>query len=252
MPNIDGLLLSAAFACVALFYSAVGQAGGTGYVAIMGLAGFEPSTIKTTALSLNILVAAIGCVRFYSAGLLTWRSCYPFGVLGAPFSLLGGAVHLPSEIYQPIVGALLLIAAYQMLRTSKGAAQRDQAASTFPPFLPSLLVGGLIGFGSGITGVGGGIFLAPLILMLGWAQTRQTAAIAAAFNLLNSTAALVGAWATTATVPVELPMWLAGVAVGAFIGSWAGAKYLRSETLRILLAVLLLAAGTRMVASPIL
>src|ERR1044072_4111468 len=88
-------LFAVALAVVALLYSAVGQAGGTGYIAVMALAGLAPPIIKESALALNILVAAIGCARFYSAGLLTWRACYPFAILSAPFSLVGGAVHLP-------------------------------------------------------------------------------------------------------------------------------------------------------------
>jgi uncharacterized protein len=111
------ILFPASLAIVAILYSAVGQAGGTGYVALMGLApGFAPAIIKPTALSPNALVSAIGCVRFYRLGLLKWRSAYPFAVL--PFSLFGGALHLPPTAYQPVVGALLLIAGLQMARSS--------------------------------------------------------------------------------------------------------------------------------------
>jgi uncharacterized protein len=198
---VSAAVVSAAFALVALLYSAVGQAGGTGYVAVMGLAGFSPDIIKPTALALNILVASIGCVRFYMAGLLTWRSCYPFAVLGAPFSLIGGAIHLPAAVYQPVVGLLLLLAGWQVASSAAGVDRRDAVAEQHPPFLPSLVVGGMIGLGSGITGVAGGIFLAPIILMLGWADMRQTAAISAMFNLLNSSAALTGVWATFTSLP---------------------------------------------------
>ena len=184
------ITLLAAFAIVAVLYSAVGQAGGTGYIAAMGLLGFAPNIIKPTALALNILVAAIGCVRFCRVGLLTWRSCYPFAILGAPFSLLGGAINLPAVIYQPVVGALLLLAALQMMRSAAGAADADERAPREPPFLLSLLTGGLIGLVSGVTGVGGGIFLAPLVLTMGWVATRQAAAVSAAFNLLNSASGL--------------------------------------------------------------
>jgi uncharacterized protein len=84
----------------------------------MGLAGFAPAIIKPTALSLNALVSAIECVRFHRLGLLKWRSAYPFAFLGLPFSLLGGALHLPPTAYQPVVGALLLIAGLQMARSA--------------------------------------------------------------------------------------------------------------------------------------
>ena len=126
------------------------------------------------------------------AGLLSWRSCYPFAVLGAPFSVLGGATDLSPTLYQPTVGVLLLVVSVQMIRSASSAARRDSKAPASPPFLASLLAGGGIGFVSGITGVGGGIFLAPIVLAFGWAETRQTAAISAMFNLLNSAAAFSG------------------------------------------------------------
>ena len=84
----------------------------------MGLAGFAPAIIKPTALALNVLVSAIGCIRFYRLGLLTWRTAYPFAVLGLPFSLLGGALHLAPSAYQAVVGALLLVAGVQMARSA--------------------------------------------------------------------------------------------------------------------------------------
>lgn len=247
--NYVDVLLPIAFGVVALLYASVGQAGGTGYVAVMGVLGLAPDVIKPTALALNISVAAIGCWRFYRTGLLTWRTCYPFAVLGAPFSLLGGATNLPAAIYQPVVGALLLLAALQMLRSARGAAEADQQASATPPFVPSLIVGGAIGYVSGITGVGGGIFLAPLVLAFGWVATRQSAAVSAAFNLLNSATALAGVWATMPALPSGLPIWLIAVGLGGFTGSLLGARHLPPKAMRLLLAALLLVAGVRMVSA---
>jgi len=242
-------LFAAALIVVAVLYSAVGQAGGTGYVAVMGIVGFDAATIKPTALALNVLVSALGCLRFYRAQLLTWRTCYPFAVLGLPFSLLGGALHLPAAAYQPVVGVLLLVAGLQMMRSARGVSSLDRAALQAPPFLGALLVGGGIGLVSGVTGVGGGIFLAPLILVLGWARTRQTAAISAVFNFVNSTAALAGTWMTMPVLPAALPLWLACVGVGGFVGSWLGSRRLKPSALRFLLAILLLTAAARMIAN---
>lgn len=244
--TVEHTLLPIIFAIIAALYSAVGQAGGTGYIAVMGLLGFAPDIMKPTALALNILVATIGCVRFARAGLLTWRSCYPFAVLGAPFSVLGGAVNLPASLYQPVVGALLLLASAQMIRSARAAAYLDQKVPVAPPFMASLLAGGVIGFVSGITGVGGGIFLAPVILSFGWVDTRQTSAVSAAFNLLNSAAALAGTWATLPGLPEPLPWWLLAVGVGGFIGSWLGSRHLSATVLRYILAALLITAGVRM------
>lgn len=103
----------------------------------MAWMAFDPTIIKPTALALNILVAAIGSARFLRAGLLTWRTFYPFGVLGAPFSIIGGALHLPAQWYQSIVGVVLLLAAVQMVRSARGG-QREAAHVVDPPFWPSL------------------------------------------------------------------------------------------------------------------
>lgn len=244
---LHDVFLSIIFGITAALYASVGQAGGTGYVAVMGLLDYGPDVIKPTALALNILVAGIGCWRFARAGLLTWRSCYPFAVLGAPFSVIGGATHLPAALYQPVVGALLLLAAFQMMRSAASAVSRDRQAASTPPFLPSLLAGAGIGFVSGVTGVGGGIFLAPLVLTFGWIETRRASAISAIFNLLNSGAALAGVWATMPGFPVALPWWFLAVGLGGLVGSWLGVRYLPAAVLRYILALLLLSAGIRMI-----
>ena len=149
------MLFAANLLVVTVLYASVGQAGGTGYIALMGLTGFAPAVIKPTALALNVLVSAIGTARFAKAGMLTWRTCYPFAILGAPFSVLGGATHLDASLYRPLVGALLIAAALQTLR---GRQLADAAAIHEPPFLPALMAGAGIGFVSGVTGVGGAGF----------------------------------------------------------------------------------------------
>ena len=245
---VTDVLFALALATVAILYSAVGQAGGTGYVALMGLAGFAPDAIKPTALVLNVLVSALGCVRFYRMGVLSWRTSCPFAVLGLPFSLLGGALHLPASVYQPVVGAMLLLAGVQMVRSARAPEAFDRTAPVTPPLLAALLIGGMIGLISGATGVGGGIFLAPIVLTLGWAKTRESAAISAVFNLVNSAAAFVGTWATLPMLPAQLPLWFVCVGAGGLFGSWLGSALLHPRVLRLLLAVLLLGAAGRMLA----
>jgi uncharacterized membrane protein YfcA len=115
-----------------------------------------------------------------------------------------------------------------------------------PPFLPSLRGGATIGFVSGTTGSGGGIFLAPLILLFGWVDTRRTAAVSAAYNLLNSVAALLGTWAWVSHLPTALPWWLVVAGLGGFFGSWLGGLHLSAATLRYILASLLLVSGAKM------
>jgi uncharacterized membrane protein YfcA len=190
-----------ALAAIAAAYAVVGQAGATGYIAAMGLAGFTPEVIRPTALALNTLVAAIGTARFARAGHLTWQGTYPFVLLGLPFSVLGGATHLPAHLYQPIVGAVLIIAAWQMAWLARSAAAIDESAPELPPLLFSILTGAVIGFVAGVTGVGGGIFIAPLVLSLRWLEMRDTVGLSAMFNLLNSAAALAGVWSTSPSLP---------------------------------------------------
>jgi hypothetical protein len=236
---------------VAAFYAAVGQAGATGYLAVMGLVGLAPGVMKPSALALNILVAAIGSVRFARAGLLQWRSFYPFAVLGAPFSLIGGAVNIPPSYYNPVVGTVLLVAAAQLIRSARSTVRHDLQAPPTPPFLPALVAGAVIGFISGTTGTGGGVFLAPLILLFGWVDTRRTAAVSAAYNLLNSAAALLGTWAAVRGLPTELPWWLAAAGLGGLLGSWLGARHLSPAALRYILASLLLVSGAKMLLTAI-
>jgi uncharacterized membrane protein YfcA len=236
-------LFPVALAIIAAAYAAVGQAGATGYIAAMGLAGYAPDIIRPAALTLNTLVAAIGTIRFAQAGFITWRGTYPFILLGLPLSIAGGATHIPTSIYFPLVGVLLLVAAWQMFRSAHWATAREILTPVHPPLVSAVLAGGIIGFVAGMTGNGGGIFIAPLVLTFGWLGMRQTAGLSAVFNLLNSSAALAGLWSTSVAFPQELPWWLAAVAVGALFGAWLGTKHLAPSLLRYLLAALLLSGG---------
>lgn len=245
--TVETLSLAAVLFAVAVLYAAVGQAGATGYLAVMGLAGLHPAVMKPTALALNILVAAIGTVQFWRAGMLSWRTFYPFAVLGFPFSLIGGSVNLQASVYYPAVGAILLIAAIQIVRSASRAEDDHARPPDTPPFLPALATGAAIGFVSGTTGTGGGIFLAPVILTMNWVDLRRTAAVTAAYNLLNSTAALAGAYATLGQLPSALPFWLVAVGIGGWIGASVGARYLPERAMRYVLTCVLLGSGLKLI-----
>jgi uncharacterized protein len=242
--SIEQTLLSIAFAAVAVAYAAVGQGGATGYIAVMALAGFTPDVIRPTALILNVLVSAIGTAQFARAGLLEWRTFYPYALLGVPCSVLGGATHLPAYIYQPVVGALLLLAAWRIARSAHHATT-DEVTNP-PPLMLSTMAGAIVGFVAGITGIGGGILLAPLVLARGWATARQTVAISAAFNLLNTAAALAGLWGTAPVFQAPPSLWLLAVICGGSLGSWLSVRGLPTWAVRYALAALLLVAGARM------
>jgi uncharacterized protein len=241
--TLQEFLFSIVLLTIATAYAAVGQAGATGYIAAMGLAGYTPDVIRPAALALNTLVAAIGTVRFAQAGFISWRGTYPFILLGLPLSVLGGATHIPPSAYSPLVSLLLLLASWQMFRSARSVAASDFGPTADPPLLASVLAGGIIGFVAGITGIGGGIFVAPLVLTFGWLGARQTAGLSALFNLLNSAAAFGGLWSTSLALPRELPWWLATVGAGALLGAGVGTRHLAPRPLRYLLASLLLTGG---------
>jgi uncharacterized protein len=208
---------------------------------------FGPDIIRPAALTLNVLVFAIGAAQFARVGLLNWRSFFPFVLLGVPCSILGGIIHLPAFIYHPVVGALLLLAAWQMARSVQRTIDDSQALAQ-PPLTASMLAGAGVGFIAGVTGIGGGILLAPLMLTLNWAGARQTTAVSAAFNLLNSTAALAGLWLSVHAFALPPSWWLVAVVCGGSFGSWLSVRGLPSWAIRYGLAVLLVVAGARMLA----
>jgi uncharacterized protein len=242
----EQILFCVALALVATAYAAVGQGGATGYIAVMGLVGFTPDVIRPAALILNVLVSAIGTAQFARAGLLNWRSFYPFILLGVPCSILGGITHLPAFIYHPVVGALLLMAAWRMARSARQESGDGDDTVRPPPLAASVLAGAGIGFVAGVTGIGGGILLAPWLLVRKWADARHTAAMSAAFNLVNTAAALAGLWLTAPVFASPPSWWLLAVVCGGSLGSWLGVRALPTWAVRYALAALLTVAGVRM------
>ncbi|HEY9421344.1 MAG TPA: sulfite exporter TauE/SafE family protein [Thermoanaerobaculia bacterium] len=236
--------LAALILIAAVLYSSVGHAGASGYLAVMALWGIAPETMKPTALTLNILVATIGTVKFYRAGHFSWRLFWPFALTSIPCSFLGGGLSLPGHIYRPIVGAVLLFSALRMLKPARA---EDQGEPAFPSIWAGLVWGALIGLLSGLTGVGGGIFLSPLLLVMGWAGIRATAGVSALFILVNSVAGLAGHLSSVAHLPANLPLLLAAAGIGGWIGAHYGSRRLPAQKLRWLLAVVLVIAGLKLI-----
>ncbi len=237
------MLLAPFLFAAALLYSSVGHAGASAYLAIMALAGVTPAVMKPTALALNILVASIGTIRFARAGFFSWRTFAPFAVTSVPAAFLGGAITLPTHVYRWVVAAVLLLAAYRLFRPA--AAPAGPAAGG-PPLGPALILGGVIGILSGVTGVGGGIFLSPLLLLTGWAEMRRTAGVSAAFILVNSLAGIGGHLSTVGALPSFTYLWGAAVVLGGLIGSELGTRRLNVTTLRYLLGTVLVVGSVKL------
>ncbi len=237
------IIIAGLFLLAALLYSSVGHAGASGYLAVMGLMGVAAGVMKPTALVLNIIVASVAAVQFYRAGCFSWRLFWPFAVTSIPAAFVGGAITLPAAYYKPVVGAILLVAAVRMVWT---AARSDTQPAHPPPLWVALLTGAALGLLSGLTGTGGGIFLSPLLLIAGWAKTRETSGVSAVFILVNSIAGLLGAVASLRSLPPAIPLWGAAALAGGLTGSYFGSKRIPSPWLRRLLAAVLVVAGLKL------
>jgi uncharacterized protein len=242
----DVLLLAGAFFVVATLYTTVGHAGASGYLAMMALVGLAPEVMRPTALVLNILVATFTVYRFRQARYFSWHGLWPFLVGSVPFAALGGIQSLSRGTYYVAMGVVLLIAAAYLVWRAFGARPLMEEHVVRVRKIPAVIIGAVLGFLSGLIGVGGGIFLSPLLLVLGWAGAKTTAGISAPFILVNSAVALVAGSLTVQKLPAELP-WLASAALGgAFIGTWLGLQRFRQRGLLVTLALVMSLAGTKL------
>lgn len=245
MESLDpftSLLLFALIFLAATLYSSVGHGGASGYLAAMALFGLAPASMKPLALAMNIAVAGWGFTRLYRAGYFNARLFLPFALGSIPAAYLGGAWKLTDSSYRYLVGAALLVAAVRMLIQGK-----EERTVTTPPFALALALGVGLGLLSGLTGVGGGIFLSPIVLMLGWCHMRESAALAAAFILVNSIAGLAGyAGSAHAQWPPQLWLFVLVALAGGLLGSELAVRRLAPTTLKKLLGIVLLIAGVKM------
>lgn len=247
MPSI----LPLAIGLVALLYASVGHAGATGYIAVMTLLGLEPAVIRPTALVLNVIVASIATIQFRRAGHFRRRLFWPLAAASIPCAAVGGGIELSTAAFTAMVGVVLVISSLQLLRDASAGKLRDEDDGGMPAarLLPvALLVGlgGAIGLLSGLTGIGGGVFLTPALLALQAASVRQVAGVTAPFILVNSLAGLGGGIVMgRGLVGVSGPVVAAAV-IGGVVGSHLGAFRLPVRILKAVLAAVLGFAGFKM------
>lgn len=244
LTTLDLVALLVLITFAAALYSSVGHGGASGYLAVMALLGVAPLVMKPAALAMNIAVSGLVFYRMWRAGNFNARLFWPFALGSIPLAFLGGALTLPGGIYKILVALALLVAAWRLLWKPQ-----ELEASEQPNFWLALACGAGLGFVSGLTGVGGGIFLSPLLLLMRWANMRTTAAISAAFILVNSIAGLAGHAQVAVTWPAQLPLLMVAALIGAVIGSELAVRRLAPLTLRRLLGVVLVIAGAKLIAT---
>jgi hypothetical protein len=238
------MLLASLIAGVATLYTSVGHAGASGYIAVMALMGLAPQVMRPTALTLNILVAALATARWTRNGRdLAWSSLLPLVMTSVPAAFIGGAIELTGDQYRMLLGAVLAAAGVKFL-WGPGPGIGSGSLVVCVPWMLGLLTGGCVGLLSGLTGTGGGIFLTPLLVLAGWAGARQASGLTAPFILVNSIAALAGNVAVIQRLPDELPVLITAAMLGALLGTQIGVSWASNKTLqRLLGVVLLIAAG---------
>jgi uncharacterized protein len=239
-------LLALGMLVAAFLYASVGHGGASAYIAAMALAGIAPAEMRPIALMLNVLVSSLATWKFWRAGHFQWNLFWPFAIVSIPAAYLGGAITLPGTAYKVLVGLVLLYAGWQLWWSArKGEELRPQRRLPVPL---AMAIGAVLGVLSGLTGVGGGIFLSPLLLLFGWAGTKQTSALAAPFILVNSLAALAAGFVRSPALPPDYAYWLMAAVLA---GGWAGAEYgsrrFANPLIRQVLAVVLGIAGGKMV-----
>lgn len=244
----DEAALTALIFLAAILYSSVGHAGASGYLAAMALFGLAPETMRPAALALNILVASLATFRYARAGQSDVQLLIPFVLTSIPAAFIGGMMYVPGALYKLLIGIILFFSAFHLLRSAKHSQHQDPIIHR-PPLIAALGTGMGLGLLAGLSGTGGGIFLSPMLLFMGWAPTRKVSGIAAGFILVNSIAGLLGNVSSVNSLPSALPLWAAAALIGGLVGTHLGTRRLTVPGIRTMLACVLMIAGVKMLFS---
>lgn len=239
------LLISVLIFFVAALYSSVGHGGASGYLAVLSFFAVTPALMSSTALVLNVLVAGIGTISFLRAGHFSFKFSWPFVLLSVPAAFLGGLIRVSDNLFFLLLAGVLLVAAYRLAGGELAGNHEMEIRS--PSRAVALPVGAGIGLLSGVVGVGGGIFLSPMIMLLHWATAKQTAALSAFFIVVNSLAGLAGRMARGGIMLEGLAPLVLAAFFGGLLGSYFGANKFSGPLLRRLLALVLLTAGLKLI-----
>jgi len=235
-------MLTLLFAAVSLLYATVGQAGGTAFLAVMAFASFPSNERRPTALLLNIIAATYSTWLFNRGKFIDWAKLRPLLLASLPTALVGGFIVLNERVYNVLTGVVLLTAAVILAFRRSRNSGPDQST----PLWGAISIGSVVGFVSGLTGVGGGVFLAPILIVLHWASPKQSAALSAPFILANSVTGLAGALYSGQMPSGQTWLYAIGTLAGAMVGTLLGLRWLSQAATCYVLAAILGAAGIQL------
>lgn len=243
IDDLNFLIFLGILPVIAFLYAGVGHGGASGYLALMSLFSMAPETMKPTALLLNLFVAGTSFFFYYKEGYFNKKLFLYFAISSIPMAYLGGLITVDASIYKIILGILLIFAILKMLDVFGKETEVIREVKLWQ----GLLVGGVIGFFSGLIGIGGGIILSPVILLLHWGKMKEAAAVSALFIWVNSAAGLAGQFTNGIVLNKQSILMVALAVIGGFLGSYYGSKKMSNKNVRYMLTVVLIAASVKLI-----
>lgn len=228
---------------VAFLYASVGHGGASGYLALMAIFSMAPEVMRPTALLLNLFVSLTAFIQFYRGKHFIFKIFLPIALASVPMAFIGGLITIDAGLYKKLLGILLLIPIIRFLFFQNIPVTELRKSN----IAISILIGGIIGFISGIIGIGGGIILSPLLLLFKWTDQKQTAAISALFIFVNSLSGLMGQLTKGIEFDTNMIGFVAVAFIGGLFGAYFGAMKFNQNVLRILLAFVLVVASYKLI-----
>ena len=228
---------------IAFLYASVGHGGASGYLALMAIFSIAPAVMKPTALLLNLFVSAVSFIQFYRGGHFKWKIFLPLALASVPMAFLGGLITIDATIYKNMLGFLLIIPIIRFLFFANIKVEEIKKSN----IALSVLIGAVIGFLSGLIGIGGGIILSPVLLLLKWTDQKQTAAISAAFIFVNSLSGLAGQLTKGIHFSPDMIAYVAIAFVAGLCGAYFGSLRFKQTILKNILALVLMLAAYKLI-----
>jgi len=246
MPIVNNdflIIFCLLLAVIAFLYASVGHGGASGYLALMAIFSFPIYIMKPSALLLNLFVSGISFFFYYKKDFFKPKLFYPFAITSVPAAFIGGMIPLENNIYKIILGIVLILAALRLF----GFFNKTEKEATKINIPLAMGIGFGIGLLSGMLGIGGGVILSPILLLLGWATLKETAAISSLFIFVNSIAGLSGYFLDGKSVPTE-SFYLVPIAVfGGMLGAYYGSGYFSNKALKYVLATVIIMASIKLI-----